>query len=510
MSPGAFSIQNLLIVAVGTATALSAGLALAQLRQVSRAQSRGLDVWRPLTLRSTPRAAAGAPPAAGDRVSLAATDALAAELHRQAGVWSGIAAADVTQVVARLRPSVGASGVGPTSRVAPPSQEPPSAPSPAPSISTTPQPTASPATTTTVVAQPPLLLIGIPTVRREGDPDYLQRTLRYLTAEVDAAGAVATDPSCRLPDGRPCQLRVRVLVMNNSRKPARHAVWEKARDEWCADACDVEELESGKGTVWHRKDRPLLTFAHNGVPLVSDGTDEGVPNVPGYRVRQQTRDVSDLLSLASHMAANDRLQTTGSGGAAADAGVAQAYMFMEDDFRMCPRGGAALAYLIHRAHHLRPNWNAIRVSFGLNGAIVRMADVPALEAYYREHVARRPPDHLTVEWFAGERDQSAAVKAGRPHMAFRYNVLEHFGHVSSLRDKETPHYALCYDTLNEGVVFEVEAWKEYPCQHDDLWPCDPAGSEGHVGGPHTDVQFAALSQAARADSVQTWKNPDAQ
>ena len=150
----------------------------------------------------------------------------------------------------------------------------------------------------------------------------------------------------------------------------------------------------------------------------------------------------------------------------------------------------------------------MRVSFGLNGAIVRMADVPALRSYYEEHVARRPPDHMTVEWFAGERPQSAATKRGRAHVAFRYNVLEHFGRSSSLRDKEAPHYARCYATLNTNVVFEVEAFNEPACPDEEtlIWPCtSPPEASLRAGAlPPTKIPFEQLAERGQAATVQTW------
>lgn len=223
----------------------------------------------------------------------------------------------------------------------------------------------------------------------------------------------------------------------------------------------------------------------------------------------------------------------------------------EDDFRLCPRGIDSLAYGIAAASWFfgRPSrattaadggptppsgWNALRVSFGLNGLLLPLGDVPALAAYFREHVARRPPDHsedggvarqacvgaaaplpplaptaVSVEWYAGERPASAAHKAGRPHVAFRHNLLEHFGSSSSLRNgPPAPVYAFCYDELDGGVVFDVEAFRRdacpnarvHPCVRDPRLPPPPPGT----AEPQAGIPFEALAAGARADSVQTW------
>ena len=234
---------------------------------------------------------------------------------------------------------------------------------------------------------------------------------------------------------------------------------------------------------------------------MDDGTDPGTDNVPGYRVRRQTRDVASLLTVvhALYVGSGYNNQSGSHTHPTAAAPSNVYYMFMEDDFRLCPSGLEALAYLLAKAAATYPDWNAIRVSYGLNGGIIRMADVPALAAYYTQHVARRPPDHMLVEWFAGETAQSAATKRGRPHLAFRYNVLEHFGATSSLRGLTAPTYAVCYELLDARVVFDVEAFSVPSCGHSDITPCSGGGG---AALPTTDIDFGALASNAREDSVQ--------
>jgi hypothetical protein len=134
--------------------------------------------------------------------------------------------------------------------------------------------------------------------------------------------------------------------------------------------------------------------------------------------------------------------------------LAHYYMTFEDDLETCSHALAAIQYAIskvghqhhvggraptpplsqfcHHAHLFAvlccgtqadqrfPNWLSIRVSFGMMGVILRSTDALVLSDYLIEHVKRRPPDHLMIEWFCGETEQSGAYKAGRQHVTFRW------------------------------------------------------------------------------------------
>lgn len=154
---------------------------------------------------------------------------------------------------------------------------------------------------------------------------------------------------------------------------------------------------------------------------------------------------------------------------------------MEDDFRLCALGLNAVLHLVFKAQAQQPRWLMARLSYGMNGLLAPAADMSALARYLLEHQRRRPPDHLVVEWFAGERPQSAAYKQGRPHLCFRWNLLEHFGSVSTLRPQSMEGFSRCYEQMLEPIVFEVEAFKLPACPADDLW-CAPAGATPSI--PH--------------------------
>ena len=113
----------------------------------------------------------------------------------------------------------------------------------------------------------------------------------------------------------------------------------------------------------------------------------------------------------------------------------------------------------------------MRLSFGLNGILMQTHDVSTFAAYMLAHQKRRPPDHLVVEWFAGETAESAAYKKQRHHFGFAHNLLEHLGTKSSLRASKQGLFPVCYEPLREPVVFKVEAYSEADCPKDDVWPC---------------------------------------
>ena len=112
----------------------------------------------------------------------------------------------------------------------------------------------------------------------------------------------------------------------------------------------------------------------------------------------------------------------------------------------------------------------------MNGIFLKDADLLPFADYLEEHQARRPPDHLVVEWFAGERDQSKTYKTNRPHLGFRWNIFSHLGTKSTLgsRTKRMPG---CFEMLTTPVVFPVEAFLKTKCPRQDFTPCE--AMKGH-------------------------------
>ena len=270
------------------------------------------------------------------------------------------------------------------------------------------------------------LIIGIPTVPRT--------SVNYLTPTIEAILQ-------QLPDSEndPFWGRVQVVVLNQ--RPNQHRVWEIVRD-WV--------LKTHKGRVHFKFVENLHPYAD----ATPEKRDRGDANFPGYRVRRQTRDVASLIL---HDAVKDK---------------SEYFLFMEDDLRLCNHALVAFRYLISKANLYNPGWIAIRVSYGMIGIFMRGGDdLTAFGNYLLKHQRRRPPDHLVVEWFAGEKPESKAYKNGRPHVAFKYNLFDHIGERSTLRGSISPSYPICYEPLVEPILFEVEAFKPKDCPHNDIWPC---------------------------------------
>lgn len=151
---------------------------------------------------------------------------------------------------------------------------------------------------------------------------------------------------------------------------------------------------------------------------------------------------------------------------------AQYYLFLEDDMQFCANGLLAMQYLLNKASRYHPNWLAIRASYGMNGIFMHDKDLETFADYLIKHQARRPPDHLVVEWYAGETPEAGAYKSHRANIGFKFNLFNHIGVVSTLRSQKSTSYPRCYEMLVEPTVFQVEAYSPRDCPRDDVWPCN--------------------------------------
>lgn len=286
-----------------------------------------------------------------------------------------------------------------------------------------------PAMPATSTALSPYILVVIPTIPRRG-ASYLSQTLAAIDAQI---GSIAS---------------IRICVVHNVRgggdDSVPHLTFRRERARRVGDA-RFDFLEQDSSLV----DAPGVD---------SDG--------PDALVRQQTRDIVNALLVVSNKYSPRYV------------------VFQEDDFVWCQSALFGMAYIAARleAQH-RAEWLVARFSFGFNGFMLHGgADVRALAAYLHKHQARRPPDHLLVEWFAGETNESLAHKQRRVHAAYKFNLLIHRGAVSSLRSTGQPLYVSCWRAIKPPIVFPVEAFAANCAEPEDLSPCHVASPCGPWGG----------------------------
>ena len=293
------------------------------------------------------------------------------------------------------------------------------------------------AAATPTAMEPRWLVIGIPTVPRASDEDYLLHTLESLSRQLPR------DPSDLM------FIRVAVLVVNVHDVGKPHRRFEEAKALYAAGAHPM----SG---YFYFTDLPVKDHAADPKPGATAENDQGNANIPGFRVRKQTRNVASVLRQAY---------------ARFPEGVGRYYLFLEDDMLLCRHGFTAIQYMLQKVSRYHPNWLAIRASYGMNGIFLNMRDVPVFASYLVRNQLRRPPDHLVVEWFAGETPEAKHHKGARANVGFRHNIFDHIGKLSSLRKEAQTSFPRCYELLAEPTVFKVEAFDPLQCPRDDVWPC---------------------------------------
>lgn len=279
------------------------------------------------------------------------------------------------------------------------------------------------------------LVIGIPTVSRANHEDYLLQSLDTLAAQLPS------DPSDLMFD----MIRVNIVNLQINAHPGEeHIIYNKAKQKYSSGHPKSRYFSFSEITKEQILPDPK--------PGTDARNDQGNANKPGFLVRRQTRNIVTVMRQSLDQA--------------------RYYLFLEDDMQFCPHGLLAMQYLLEKSSRYHPNWLAIRASYGMNGIFMHNKDLAVFADYLIKHQVRRPPDHLVVEWYAGETPEAAKYKGKRANIGFRYNLFNHIGVVSTLRSQRSTSYPRCYELLAEPTVFQVEAFSPRECPKDDVWPCN--------------------------------------
>eukprot|EP00243_Klebsormidium_subtile_P002976 TRINITY_DN16097_c0_g2_i1.p1 TRINITY_DN16097_c0_g2~~TRINITY_DN16097_c0_g2_i1.p1 ORF type:complete len:384 (+),score=77.74 TRINITY_DN16097_c0_g2_i1:492-1643(+) len=286
------------------------------------------------------------------------------------------------------------------------------------------------------------LTIGIPTVPRRNDIDYLVTTAETLLQEL---------PSTL---DAPLYAKVRVIIMNN--KKGKHVVFERAKTRVQNAGPDVALALAIAASHIEFVDNPG-DFVDPFKGKMEEPDDLNNPSSrPGSAVRQQTCDLITLMEEALRKPSDY-------------------YMFMEDDFRTCGKALEATKYAIGLATEMSPSWLAMRVSYGMNGIVMRSRDLPPFSDFLREHLARLPPDLLWTGYLEGRTydkpEEDTRVNRG-PLMVFKHNLFDHIGTVSSFEVRpDRPKWPGCYESMTNVWSLQEHERFDPRCDEFDISPC---------------------------------------
>lgn len=260
-------------------------------------------------------------------------------------------------------------------------------------------------------------------------------------------------------------------------------------------ACVCTELEmelllGGLPSAKQSTDRAQPPPAHHSSPIPHPLTHPTI----NRQVRKQT---CDLIALLREAAPQSRY-----------------YLFMEDDFEVCPLALRALQHAMASADAgaATRGWVALRVSYGLNGVVLRSGDVLALADYFWEHVARLPPDLLWAEWvrarsqrprpaaLAGlRRERLPAEPRGdlRPYVIYQHNLMRHLGEISSFAVRpDRPAWPGCFEPMAKAwSLATFERYDRRCLRYSDLSPCTHRGRGATQARPAARIDWRAASEA---------------
>lgn len=327
------------------------------------------------------------------------------------------------------------------------------------------------------------LLIAIPTLRRKAD--YLTRTVHSLVNQLDALQEVSSEASQLVAS-------IKVAIINQRPFGPRHQAFEQLK-------------------VQLRND-PRFLFLSNINPIQDPFISLEDPNDlnntfdrPGKKVRRQSLDYLAMMN-------NPKLPKS------------EFFMFMEDDFPICPAALLTLKYLTTKSDLLLPSWIALRVSFGMNGILMRSQSLPSFSAYVWAYFPLKPIDLLFVRWikhdFEDWKHRRYEITQEHPYLkyfnginfgtapihveefstllassdtstrlvTFRWNLFQHIGLTSSLRLTGVQNPPVCWMSYSDQL-WGFDGFDISMCEYDDISPCPPA----HLPASRTEKRKNSIS-----------------
>jgi hypothetical protein len=143
-------------------------------------------------------------------------------------------------------------------------------------------------------------------------------------------------------------------------------------------------------------------------------------------------------------------------------------LLMEDDFLWCENSG----YHIERALKfvMTNQVSAFRLSFGLNGVLVKIDDFNKYIPWFAKNMGTMPSDYLLADHWTLANDESKKYFGSRAYYVYRFNLMEHIGDISAVGSRKLT-FPKCYDPLIESYMLPHEHFNMELCKTADMTPC---------------------------------------
>ncbi len=271
------------------------------------------------------------------------------------------------------------------------------------------------------------ICIGLTTIRRPNDEDYLMRTVKAIRRELDQYVF---------------SKHISAVIMHT--RSTEHTWFDKAKEEFKNDKTfDFVEQDRYNKTIWER------------------GKVQGRAREMRPEDLQQNIDSSAMIGYVYDTFCKRRPKGY--------------LMIMEDDFEMCPYSFEHLHRVIHAAENLYfPNFSGLRVSYGFNGIILHCHDLKFISEMLFNDMILGPPDDMLGHFIV------KTVPAGqnyfgpsRQYGIYRHNILHHIGTVSVVFYNYKPERITpaCYDSMSFGGLGHQERYNYPLCGDKEFYPC---------------------------------------
>ncbi len=237
------------------------------------------------------------------------------------------------------------------------------------------------------------LLIGINTIPRSNNVDYLKQTIHSLMNQMNPT------------------MKIHILVQDNTKTTttttSTHSVFEQLKQEY-KNATHLITFVSSK------EDRLMDPFASIPNWNFLDPNNER----PGPLARQQNCDIVSLCSNAlEHFSFSH-------------------FLFLEDDYLTCQNALTNMLHVLHLLDSFDPSYCTYRVSYGMSGLVMSHEKLKDFILNYVSWNIDLFPIDLLIRQYAFD-DPTISCKKVQHHRSYAYETVqwEHIGTISTFEER---------------------------------------------------------------------------